>query len=82
MSEYQYYKYPNRRLYDRQLSCYVTLADVRQQVLNGVRVRVIHRKSQTDITREVLLDVLKACETDQPRLDVTQLETLIRSETP
>ena len=30
-------KYPNRRLYDTETSSYITLADVKQMVLDGAR---------------------------------------------
>ena len=51
-------KYPNRRLYDTTESRYVTLADVRRLVIDGVDFVVLDRKTQQDITRSILLQVI------------------------
>jgi len=51
-------KYPNRRLYDTVESRYITLDDVRRLVLSRVEFCVIDKRSQQDITRPVLLQVI------------------------
>ena len=51
-------KYPNRRLYDTVESRYVTLADIRRLVVEGVDFVVLDRKTQQDITRSILLQVI------------------------
>lgn len=51
-------KYPNRRLYDTSASCYITLEDIRSLVLSGRQFVVRERRSQADITRSTLLQVL------------------------
>ncbi|MEL7537561.1 MAG: polyhydroxyalkanoate synthesis repressor PhaR [Pseudomonadota bacterium] len=51
-------KYPNRRLYDTVESRYITLADIRQLVIDKVDFRVIDKKSGDDITRTILLQVI------------------------
>lgn len=51
-------KYPNRRLYDTDESRYITLADVRDLVLNKIDFVVIDKKSGQDITRSILLQVI------------------------
>ncbi|MCP5145181.1 MAG: polyhydroxyalkanoate synthesis repressor PhaR [Gammaproteobacteria bacterium] len=51
-------KYPNRRLYDTQESKYVTLNDVRKLVLEGIPFQVIDKKSDEDITRSILLQII------------------------
>jgi polyhydroxyalkanoate synthesis repressor PhaR len=51
-------KYPNRRLYDTIESRYVTLADVRRLVVERIDFVVLDRKSQQDITRSILLQVI------------------------
>ena len=38
-------KYPNRRLYDTANSGYITLADVKQMVLDGLDFRVVDAKT-------------------------------------
>ncbi|HET9977829.1 MAG TPA: polyhydroxyalkanoate synthesis repressor PhaR [Burkholderiaceae bacterium] len=51
-------KYPNRRLYDTQSSSYITLADVKQMVLDGAPFEVRDAKSGEDLTRSILLQII------------------------
>lgn len=51
-------KYPNRRLYDTQTSAYITLADVKQLVLDNEEFRVLDAKSNEDLTRSILLQII------------------------
>jgi polyhydroxyalkanoate synthesis repressor PhaR len=51
-------KYPNRRLYDTVESRYITLADIRRLVMDKVDFLVVDKKSQEDITRSILLQVI------------------------
>lgn len=51
-------KYPNRRLYDSEESRYITLADIRNLVINKTDFVVIDKKSGQDITRSILLQVI------------------------
>jgi polyhydroxyalkanoate synthesis repressor PhaR len=51
-------KYPNRRLYDTATSSYITLGDVKQLVLDQVDLQVLDAKTQDDITRSVLLQII------------------------
>lgn len=51
-------KYPNRRLYDTNVSRYITLEEVRQLVLSNVKFRVEDKRSKEDITRSILLQVI------------------------
>lgn len=51
-------KYPNRRLYDTANSCYITLADVKQLVLESMDIQVVDAKSGEDLTRSVLLQII------------------------
>src|ERR1700722_6090740 len=51
-------KYPNRRLYDTVESRYITLADIRRLVIERIDLVVIDKKSQADITRAILLQVI------------------------
>jgi polyhydroxyalkanoate synthesis repressor PhaR len=51
-------KYPNRRLYDTVESRYVTLADVRRLVVERVDFVVLDRRTEQDITRSILLQVI------------------------
>jgi polyhydroxyalkanoate synthesis repressor PhaR len=51
-------KYPNRRLYDTANSGYITLADVKQMVLDHVEFQVIDAKSGEELTRSILLQII------------------------
>lgn len=51
-------KYPNRRLYDTEISQYITLADVRKLVMSGAEFTVIDANSEEDITRSILLQII------------------------
>lgn len=51
-------KYPNRRLYDTEISRYITLEEIRQLVLKGEEFQVIDKRSGRDITRTILLQVI------------------------
>lgn len=51
-------KYPNRRLYDTAHSGYITLADVKQMVLEHVDFQVVDAKSGDDLTRSILLQII------------------------
>lgn len=51
-------KYPNRRLYDTQRSCYIVLADIRGMVRDGREVQIIDSQSGRDITRSILLQIV------------------------
>lgn len=51
-------KYPNRRLYDTQTSTYITLADVKQLVLDNEEFKVIDAKTENDLTRSILLQII------------------------
>ena len=51
-------KYPNRRLYDTRTSSYITLADVKDLVLNHEHFQVVDAKSGEDLTRSILLQII------------------------
>ncbi len=51
-------KYPNRRLYDTANSGYITLADVKQMVLDNIDFQVIDAKTGDDLTRAILLQII------------------------
>jgi len=51
-------KYPNRRLYDTANSGYITLADVKEMVLEHIDFQVIDAKSGDDLTRSILLQII------------------------
>ena len=72
-------KYPNRRLYDTEASRYITLADVRELVLTGVRLRVRDANSGDDLTRSVLMQIMLEEEAGgQPLFTADMLAQIIR----
>src|SRR5687767_14280540 len=73
-------KYPNRRLYDTVESRYITLADVRKLVVDRVDFVVIDKKTQQDITRGILLQVIAEQEHGgEPLMSRDFLSQVIRS---
>ena len=73
-------KYPNRRLYDTEESRYITLADIRQLVVDKVEFAVIDKKSGDDITRSILLQVISEQEQrGDPIMSQDFLSEIIRS---
>ena len=52
-------KYPNRRLYDTQTSTYVTLSDIKNLVMGNEVFKVVEAKSNEDLTRSILLQIIR-----------------------
>ena len=73
-------KYPNRRIYDTQTSQFVTLADIRQLVVDRQAFQVIHSKTESDLTRSVLMQIITEMESEGHESLLTNrvLEELIR----
>jgi polyhydroxyalkanoate synthesis repressor PhaR len=51
-------KYPNRRLYDTQTSAYITLAEIKKLVLEQTEFQVFDAKTNQDITRSILMQII------------------------
>lgn len=51
-------KYPNRRLYDTETSTYITLAEVKQLVMDSHPFVVRDAKTNEDLTRSILLQII------------------------
>ena len=51
-------KYPNRRLYDTQTSTYVTLSDIKSLVMGNEVFKVVDAKTEEDLTRNILLQII------------------------
>jgi polyhydroxyalkanoate synthesis repressor PhaR len=72
-------KYPNRRLYDTHTSSYITLADVKELVLENELFQVIDAKTSDDLTRSILLQIILEEETGgMPIFTSTMLSQIIR----
>ena len=73
-------RYGNRRLYDTQASCYVNLQDLRRLVQEGKRIQVLDAKTDEDVTRRVLTQiVLETAETEESGLPLDLLFELARA---
>lgn len=72
-------KYPNRRLYDTEISSYITIEDVRQLIVDGEDFEVRDAKTGDDLTRTVLLQIITEQEQDgEPILSTQLLSQIIR----
>jgi polyhydroxyalkanoate synthesis repressor PhaR len=72
-------KYPNRRLYDTEVSRYITLADVRSLVMAGVEFTVVDTSNDDDITRSILLQIMLEEESGgEPLFTANMLAQIIR----
>ena len=56
-------KYPNRRLYDTDTSSYITLAEVKALVMDSEHFVVRDAKTNDDLTRSILLQIILEEET-------------------
>ena len=72
-------KYPNRRLYDTETSSYITLADVKRMVLAAQDFVVRDAKTNDDLTRSILLQIILEEETGGvPMFSAPALAQIIR----
>ena len=72
-------KYPNRRLYDTDTSSYITLAEVQQLVMENEPFTVRDAKTNDDLTRSILLQIILEEEAGgQPMFSEQALANLIR----
>jgi polyhydroxyalkanoate synthesis repressor PhaR len=72
-------KYPNRRLYDTEVSKYITVADVRALVMKGAKFRVLDTTNSEDITRSILLQIMLEEESaGKPLFTANMLAQIIR----
>ena len=73
-------KYPNRRLYDTETSTYITLAEVKDLVLQYKEFMVQDAKSGDDLTRSILLQIILEEESGgMPMFSSDLLSQMIRS---
>ncbi len=66
-------KYPNRRLYDTDVSRYITLADLQKLVLERISFEVRDANSNKDITRNILLQIIAEQESGGKPLFTTDI---------
>ncbi len=72
-------KYPNRRLYDTETSAYITLADVKQFVLDAQPFEVQDARTGENLTRSILLQIILEEESGGvPMFSAEMLANIIR----
>lgn len=72
-------KYPNRRLYDTEESKYITLEDIKKLVIENKEFIVKDVKSEEDLTRSILLQIISEQEDDgEPLFSTEALSHIIR----
>ena len=75
-------RYGNRKLYDTELSRYVTIEEVANHIRNGISVRIIDKKTGEDITSSTLaLIVLEAEKKQRYSSNSSILESVIKTGT-
>jgi polyhydroxyalkanoate synthesis repressor PhaR len=73
-------KYQNRKLYDTQDSCYVTLDGIAKMIREGEDILVIDNNTKADVTALILTQVLYEQEkTNQSVLPVSVLKNIVKS---
>ena len=73
-------KYPNRRLYDTETSSYITLSEVKQLVLEHAEFQVVDAKTNQDLTRSILMQIILDEESGvAPLFTCDMLSQMIRS---
>ena len=61
-------RYANRKLYDTDQSCYVTLDEIQLMVKNGEDLRVVDKKTGEDLTNQTLAQIIYEQEKAQKKL--------------
>ena len=72
-------KYPNRRLYDTSRSTYVNLEELAELVRAGHDVKIVDAKTEEDLTKEVLLQIVLDVLRGVDLLPIGMLRRLIRA---
>ena len=67
-------RYQNRKLYDTQQSCYVTLEDIAKMIRNNEEVVVVDNKTKKDITSSTLTQII--FEAEKRAKNYISIETL------
>ncbi len=71
-------RYANRKLYDTERSCYVTLEDIAGMIKAGEEVRVVDNKSGEDLTSVTLAQIIFEIEKKANFMPMGLLRDLIR----
>jgi polyhydroxyalkanoate synthesis repressor PhaR len=71
-------RYANRKLYDTERSCYVTLDDIAVMIKGGEEVRVVDNKSGEDLTSVTFAQIIFEAEKKKSFMPLGLLRDLIR----
>jgi polyhydroxyalkanoate synthesis repressor PhaR len=71
-------RYANRKLYDTERSCYVTLEDISSMIKAGDEVRVVDNKTGDDLTSVTLAQIIFETEKKKSFMPLGLLRNLIR----
>lgn len=72
-------KYPNRRLYDTEVSRYITLDEVKELVIQQIKFKIIDARTEQDMTNYVLLQIISEQEAGHSPIFTTEiLQNMIR----
>lgn len=72
-------RYANRKLYDTERSCYVTLDEIAQMVKDGEEVQVLDNKTKEDLTAVTLAQILVEEEKRVAKMPLKLLRSIIQS---
>ena len=72
-------RYANRKLYDTERSCYVTLEDISLMIKAGDNVRVMDNKSGEDLTSVTLAQIIFETEKKKNFMPLSLLRELIQN---
>lgn len=72
-------RYANRKLYDTQHSCYVTLNQIAQMIRDGEDVRIIDNNSKEDLTSVTLTQIIFEEEKKRRLLPLQGLKAIIQT---
>lgn len=72
-------RYANRKLYDTERSCYVTLEEISQMIKDGEDVQVVDNKTKDDLTAVTLAQIIVEEEKKVSRMPLKLLKSIIQS---
>ncbi|MBM4283079.1 MAG: transcriptional regulator [Deltaproteobacteria bacterium] len=72
-------RYANRKLYDTERSCYVTLEEIAQMIKEGEDVRVVDNKTKDDLTAVTLAQIIVEEEKKVQKMPLKLLRSIIQS---
>lgn len=68
-------KYPNRRLYDKERSTYIKLAEVHELIREGKEFKVVDAETGEDLTRSILVQIIIEQENGERPIFTTDMLT-------